>query len=64
VTEKRFHQAHKLHLIQNAKDRVEIDFGDFGPIEGPASVTITATNLALYYTGVIVGANRIQAPSQ
>jgi hypothetical protein len=43
---------------------VSIPWTDFGPIDGPATVTIRATNMAPYYTGAIVGANKIQVPTQ
>jgi hypothetical protein len=43
---------------------VSIPWTDFGSIDGPATVTIRATNMAPYYTGVIVGASRVQVPSQ
>ena len=34
-------------------------WNEFGPMQGPGTVTITATNRAAYYTSVIVGANRL-----
>lgn len=40
---------------------VSIPWSNFGPLRGPGRVRIIATNHSPYYTGVIAGANRMQA---
>ncbi|MBI3704553.1 MAG: hypothetical protein HY244_12085 [Rhizobiales bacterium] len=38
---------------------VTVPWKDFGPMQGPGSVSVTATNKGSLYTGVIIGATRI-----
>jgi hypothetical protein len=38
---------------------MSVPWATFGPLQGPGSVTITATNHVPFYTGVVVGASRI-----